>query len=194
MGIQWIGLVVLHSITLAVSSLGYSQDSFPQLRSVKHLCNVISLGGDLQLLPAVCIGHLARTPNRTTEASCSIDKFIIHPEYVFLSSNIAVVRLQCPRISPEHSIRIRNVTAGQLLTLMAIDAQQNTVVTPVQVAPCSVCQDEYEVFHCDRQLCLRLVGIYRSQLRNLEGLSGAALYTNGGQLAGMLSYGFAGAH
>uniref|UniRef100_A0A2M4C644 Putative secreted protein n=1 Tax=Anopheles marajoara TaxID=58244 RepID=A0A2M4C644_9DIPT len=159
-----IGLLLLHSVSLAVALLGYSQDSLPQL----NLCNAISLGGDLQLLPAACVGHLARTPNLPTGASCSIDKSIIHPEFVFLSNNIAVVRLQCPRISLRTSIRIGNVTEGQLLTLMARDPHQNPVVTPVQVTSCSVCQDEYEVFDCDRQLCLKLVGKYRSQLRDLD--------------------------
>ncbi|XP_050097355.1 uncharacterized protein LOC126578625 [Anopheles aquasalis] len=189
-----ISLLVLHSISLAVTSLGYSQDSFPHLNSVKRLCNAISLGGVLQLLPAACVSHLVRTPKLSTGVSCSLDKSIMHPEYAFLSNNIAVVRLHCPGISLIPSIRIRNVTEGNLLTLMGIDAHQNPVVTPVQVASCSVCQDEYEVFDCDRQLCVRFVGMYRSQLRTLDGLSGAALYTNDGQLAGMLSYGFVGAH
>uniref|UniRef100_A0A2M3ZM10 Secreted peptide n=1 Tax=Anopheles braziliensis TaxID=58242 RepID=A0A2M3ZM10_9DIPT len=191
MKFRLIDAVVLHSVTLVVTTLGYSQDSFAQLNSVNHPCNAISLGGAFQILPAACV---ARTPNRSTRASCSIDKTIIHPEYVFLSNNIAVVRLQCPQISLSRSLRIRNVTEGNVLTLMAIDGHQNPVVTPVQVASCNACQDEYEVFDCDRQLCVRLIGIYRSQLRNLDGLSGAPLYATDGQLAGMLSYGFIGAH
>uniref|UniRef100_A0A2M4B0K9 Putative secreted protein n=1 Tax=Anopheles triannulatus TaxID=58253 RepID=A0A2M4B0K9_9DIPT len=195
MGPKWIGFVVLQSVILAVTSLGYSPDSFPQFSSVKHLCNVISLGGDLQILPAACVGHLGPTTNILSGASCSIDKAIIHPEYIFFNNNIAVVRLKCPWMALGSSIRIRNVTQGQLLTLMALDPQQQQpVVTPVQVESCSVCQQQYEVFDCDRQLCVGLVGMYRSLLHDLEGLSGGALYTNDGQLAGMLSYGFAGAH
>ncbi|XP_049539088.1 uncharacterized protein LOC125953512 [Anopheles darlingi] len=194
MEFQWIGRLILHSVTLAVTSQGDPLHSLPRLSSVKQFCNAISLGGDLRILPATCVSHLAGTPNLTTRVHCSIDKSIIHPEYVFLSNNIAVVRLQCPLNALGPSISIRNVTEGNLLTLMAMDTQQQQVTTPVQVASCTVCQHEYEVFDCDRQLCLRLVGKYRSQLRNLDGLSGGALYTNGGHLAGMLSYGFTEAH
>uniref|UniRef100_A0A2M4D028 Putative secreted protein n=1 Tax=Anopheles darlingi TaxID=43151 RepID=A0A2M4D028_ANODA len=195
MGFQLIGLLILHSVTLAVTSLGDPLHSLPRLSSVQQFCNAISLGGDLRILPASCVSHLAGTLNLFTRVHCSIDKSIIHPEYVFLSNNIAVVRLQCPLNVLGPSISIRNVTEGNLLTLMAMDAQQQRqVTTPVQVASCSVCQHEYEVFDCDRQLCLRLVGKYRSQLRNLDGLSGGALYTNGGHLAGILSYGFTEAH
>uniref|UniRef100_A0A2M4B183 Putative secreted protein n=1 Tax=Anopheles triannulatus TaxID=58253 RepID=A0A2M4B183_9DIPT len=169
MGPKWIGFVVVQSVILAVTSLGYSPDSFPQLSSVKHLCNVISLGGDLQILPAACVGHLGQTTNILSGASCSIDKAIIHPEYIFLNNNIAVIRLKCPWIALGSSIRTRNVTQGQLLTLMALDPQQQQpVVTPVQVESCSVCQQQYEVFDCDRQLCVGLVGMYRSLLHDLE--------------------------
>uniref|UniRef100_A0A182JGP6 Peptidase S1 domain-containing protein n=1 Tax=Anopheles atroparvus TaxID=41427 RepID=A0A182JGP6_ANOAO len=209
--------ITLYSVAVLQSAAIGNFIETPAIGSVryggKHRCNAIGVASDVAIVPAGCIRQsdpiqsysalLPSTPDRSTtihpvidsQRRCQVKRFLPHPSHHFLSNNIGLIQVGCGNrgVSGEPNFAVRDVTGHERLTLVGLApaSSRRQLVTPVHVQDCAVCLEEYGAFDCMRQLCLQLVGKYRSKLNNLDGLAGAGVLALDGSIVGLLSYGFA---
>uniref|UniRef100_A0A3F2YVY3 Peptidase S1 domain-containing protein n=1 Tax=Anopheles dirus TaxID=7168 RepID=A0A3F2YVY3_9DIPT len=167
----------------------------------QHTCNAVHVVNEFFITAAACLGH-SDPPTITLVSSelahkvrCNVTQYQRHPKYVFLNHNLAVVQAQCePEAAPEGRTSISDASeSDDLLTLLGFGGSLQEVSTRLKLQHCSVCQKQYEVFDCKRQMCVKPAGNDFRKRSNLNGLAGAGLYNQHGELVGIVSYGFAGA-
>uniref|UniRef100_A0A182QW29 Peptidase S1 domain-containing protein n=1 Tax=Anopheles farauti TaxID=69004 RepID=A0A182QW29_9DIPT len=131
----------------------------------QHACNAVHVVDDFFLTAATCFGQrdsltfelISSKSHRNVH--CNVTHYRAHPKYVFLKHNIAVLVGKCePGTYPESSVSIREAKSEGLLALLGSGGTLGEINRQLKLQHCSVCQKEYGVFDCKRQLCVKPVG------------------------------------
>uniref|UniRef100_A0A182MNR7 Peptidase S1 domain-containing protein n=1 Tax=Anopheles culicifacies TaxID=139723 RepID=A0A182MNR7_9DIPT len=201
------GLILVALVCSAASTKRFTSDEVIRVGSLlehdRHICNAVQIESGFYVTPAACLSTrdpaelelLGKelSPKVTSKTRCNVTKVQTHPKYLFLSHNIALLQVECDHSLGEfQGTSLSDSKPGERLTLAGVNRSLRSVFAHVKTQECSVCQKEYAVFNCKRQMCLKASG--KVSLNVAEGLAGAGIFTQqkkNAKLTGVLSYGFA---
>uniref|UniRef100_A0A182WEA6 Peptidase S1 domain-containing protein n=1 Tax=Anopheles minimus TaxID=112268 RepID=A0A182WEA6_9DIPT len=185
--------LILVAVFWTVSTKRLTPDGGVRVRSLQthdlHVCNAVQIENGIFLTPAACLNARdlqdLEVIGKELKTHCNVTKVQSHPKYLFLSYNIAVLQVECDRsVGKAQTASFSDSKPGDRLTLAGVNRSLR-----VKTQACSVCQKEYAVFDCKRQICLKVAGKVAQTVA--EGLAGAGIFTQNAKLVALLSYGFA---
>lgn len=177
-------------LAVCLLSTGLSEDrltfaaALPSVKSIQkygqHVCNAVEIASELFVTSAACLvsskpSELQLTSTKDSrmvppKTQCDVTSYELHPKYTFLSHNIGVMEVKCGGIhrSSTRNTLMSDVKNGDYLTLVGVDKSLQKVNVRMKLQKCRVCQKEYAVFDCGRQICLKPVGKDIEKLQTIE--------------------------